>query len=122
MSRSLKLKDCELPSMKIIMKLGGNLENLYMSGNKIKKLSEEMFRYLPCLKWLDLRDNYLIDLPTSLTNHPTLEVVLLDNNLFTDLPSFLCTVPKLRVLGLRGNILNFSGVDIRLDMGLTDYN
>ena len=113
LSRSLKLNDCGSSSMKTIMKLGNTVENLYMGGNKIKKLHKDLFRYLPCLKWLDLRDNYLIDLPISLSNHPTLQVVLLDNNLFTELPSLLCTLPRLQVVGLRENILNFPGGDLR---------
>ena len=104
--RSLSLPDYELKSMKTIIKLGNTVENLYMAGNKIKVIPEEVFRHLPRLKWLDMRDNYLIALPDSMANHPTLEVVLLDNNLLSELPTLLCTLPRLRMIGLRENILN----------------
>ena len=104
--RSLSLPDYELSSMKTIIKLGSTVENLYMAGNKIRVIPEEVFRHLPCLKWLDMRDNYLITLPDSMAHHPTLEVVLLDNNLFSELPPLLGTLPRLRMIGLRGNILN----------------
>ena len=104
--RSLSLTEYELNSMKTIIKLGNTVENLYMAGNKINVIPEEVFRHLPCLKWLDMRDNYLIALSDSMANHPTLEVVLLDNNLFSELPTLLCTLPRLRMIGLRENILN----------------
>ena len=77
-----------------------------MACNKIKLIPEEVFRHLPCLKWLDMRDNCLIALPDSMANYPTLEVVLLDNNLLSELPTLLCTLPRLRMIGLRENILN----------------
>ena len=122
-SRYLKISNPELLNTKHLEKFKETLEILDIAGVKLRKLPADLFSKAPKLKWLDLRDNSLMDLPgrkddieshnlrcsfkVSLTNHSSLEVLLLDNNLFSELPSFLCTLPRLRVLGLRQNLLEF---------------
>lgn len=57
--------------------------------------------------WLDLRDNQLIDIPTSIKNHQGLTHLLLQNNCLTTLPNALGTVISLKVLQLSGNPLMY---------------
>ena len=51
--------------------------------------------YLPKLNVLDLRNNFLISLPPSLSYHSTLEVLLLVGNLITSPPPIIQTLPNL---------------------------
>ena len=64
-------------------------------------LPEPMFSYLPSLKYLDLRMNFLVSLPNSLAFHVNLEIVLLAGNLFQKLPLLLITLPNLRRVDLK---------------------
>ena len=98
--------------MAALVKLGNQVETLSIAGHKLKAIPDAVFLNLPCLKWLDLRDNYLISLPESLVEHPSLEVVLLDNNLFTEVPEVLATLPKLKMIGIRGNIIPKGKLDV----------
>lgn len=70
-------------------------------------MPEDFFTTLPCLMWLDLRDNRLTDIPTSIKNHQGLTHLLLQNNCLTTLPNELGTVVSLKVLQLGGNPLMY---------------
>lgn len=59
---------------------------LFLEGNNLKMLSEEFFPAMRKLKWLDIRNNKLTTLPTSIVNHPSMEVLLLQNNKIEKLP------------------------------------
>ena len=72
-----------------------DIEKLLLIDCGIRKLPENLFLYLPKLKVVDLRDNFLVSLPPSLAYHPTVEVLLLAGNLFLHTPSLLRTLPSL---------------------------
>lgn len=55
--------------------------------------------------WLDLRDNQLTEIPSSIQEHPRLTHLLLQNNKITTLPNELGTVHNLKVLQIGGNPL-----------------
>ena len=78
-----------------IYKSALNLENLILIDCGIRKLPENLFLYLPKVKVVDLRNNLLISLPTSLAYHPSIEVMMLSGNLFTITPPLLKTLPRL---------------------------
>jgi Leucine-rich repeat (LRR) protein len=50
------------------------------------ELPPAVFFKLPCLKWLDVRDNRLRYIPSEIGQHNSLEVLLLDGNLISHLP------------------------------------
>ena len=83
-----------------IYKVGLHLERLCLVGCGIRKLPENLFLFLPKVKHVDLRHNFLISLPDSLAYHPTLEVLLLSENLFPSLPPLLYTLPRLKMHGI----------------------
>ena len=63
------------------------LQNLYLEGNELTTLPDELFDKLPNLQWLDLRRNYLIRLPTVYTGrHQNLRNLLLEGNNLRTLP------------------------------------
>ncbi|CAG9794852.1 unnamed protein product [Diatraea saccharalis] len=88
-----------------------SLQVLYLKDNKIKCLPLDFFPSLPCLTYLDLRDNELRDIPTTVLNHQHLTHLLLQNNRLSNLPNELGTV-KLQVLQLSGNPLVYPSNDI----------
>lgn len=85
---------------------------LYLQNNHISSLPQNFFPSLPNLKWLDLRDNKLTDLPSSIQAHPSLTHLLLQNNKLTSLPNELGTVATLKVLQIRGNPLTYPSKDV----------
>ena len=82
-------------TLQSIYKVGLNLEHLILIGCGIRKLPVNLFLFLPKLKVLDLRNNFLISLPKSLAYHPNLEILFLGGNLFNSPPSLLQTLPRL---------------------------
>ncbi|XP_049880435.1 uncharacterized protein LOC126376931 [Pectinophora gossypiella] len=79
---------------------------LYLQNNRLVTLPDDFFPSLPSLVYLDLRDNRLTDIPTTIQNHPTLTHLLLQNNCLTSLPNELGTL-KLKLLQLNGNPLMY---------------
>ncbi|XP_035441869.2 uncharacterized protein LOC118270401 [Spodoptera frugiperda] len=83
------------------------LSALYLQNNAITTLPSDIFTTLKHLKYLDLRDNQLTDIPASIKLHHNLSHLLLQNNKLTTLPNELGTVPNLKVLQLGGNPLMY---------------
>lgn len=66
-----------------------NLKMLFLEGNFLSRLPEDMFWRMPMLMWLDLRNNLLESIPRSIANHQNLENLLLTNNNIERLPNEL---------------------------------
>lgn len=66
-----------------------NLKMLFLEGNFLTKLPDDIFWKLPRLMWLDLRNNLLESVPTSIGFHEKLENLLLSNNSLERLPNEL---------------------------------
>lgn len=84
-----------------------NLQCLYLDGNKITQLEDDFFHIFPKLVWLDLRNNELETVPTSVANHQCLQVLLLEGNRIERLPVELGSVPNLRGLQLAKNPITY---------------
>lgn len=82
-------------------------------------MPEDFFTTLPCLMWLDLRDNRLTDISTSIKNHQGLTHLLLQNNCLTNLPNELGTAISLKVLQLKGNPLMYPPGEV-IKAGVTE--
>ncbi|CAG9835019.1 unnamed protein product [Diabrotica balteata] len=82
-----------------------NLKMLFLEGNFITALPDNLFWKLPKLMWLDLRNNLLESIPTSIAFHEKLENLLLTNNNLYNLPNELGTVPNLKALQVSDNPL-----------------
>ncbi|CAF1211085.1 unnamed protein product [Adineta steineri] len=83
-----------------------SLQYLYLEGNQLKKLPDDLFLQLPYLKWLDLRNNQITELPTDgLAKYTSLKSLLLGGNLIRTLPYELGTIKSLSSLNLDGNPL-----------------
>lgn len=63
---------------------------LYLENNSLSELPDNVFSFLPHLHWLDVRNNQLTSLPTSIKSHPSLETILLQGNKIEKLPLELC--------------------------------
>jgi len=85
-----------------IYKQGVSLECLCLQKCGIRKLPDNLFLFLPNVKFVDLRHNYLISLPRSLAFHQNIEYLLLSDNLFKTIPPILSSLPKLKETGLKG--------------------
>jgi Leucine-rich repeat (LRR) protein len=58
-----------------------------MEGNELSTIPDELFDKLPNLKWLDLRRNYIVRLPSVYTGrHQNLRNLLLEGNNLRTLP------------------------------------
>jgi len=63
------------------------LQYLYLEGNELTSLPDELFNKLPSLKWLDLRRNYIVRLPSVYTGrHQNLRNLLVEGNNLRTLP------------------------------------
>nr|CAD7396525.1 unnamed protein product [Timema cristinae] len=80
---------------------------VYLEGNLLENLPDNLFLSLPVLKWLDVRNNKLTQFPKTVAYHDNLQVLLLQGNQIQRLPLELGLVPKLRGLQLLGNPLKF---------------
>ncbi|CAH2265400.1 uncharacterized protein LOC120634355 [Pararge aegeria] len=88
------------------------LSVLYLQSNNLTYLPEDIFNSLPNLKWFDLRDNKLTDIPKTVKYHRSLTHILLQNNKITTLPNEIGTVTSLKVLQLSGNPLMYPPRDV----------
>ncbi|XP_025987312.1 leucine-rich repeat-containing protein 27 isoform X2 [Solenopsis invicta] len=79
------------------------IQMLYLEDNHLSELPEKLFVSLQHLQWLDVRNNLLTSLPTSIKLHPSLETILLQRNKIEKLPLELCLVPKLKTLNVAHN-------------------
>ena len=61
-------------SLRTIEKVGPNLGYLYLSGLRLKQLPAYIFSLIPNLKWLDVRDNRIMDIPLEIASHHRLQV------------------------------------------------
>ena len=60
---------------------------LYLESNELTSIPDDVFDKLPNLKWLDLRRNYLVRLPSVYTGrHQCLRNLLLEGNNLRTLP------------------------------------
>lgn len=83
-----------------------------MENNFLTELPENMFTEAPNLRWLDLRNNKLMNLPASVINHQYLETILLQNNKIAHLPTYLSTAKSVKHLKLNGNPILFPPMDV----------
>ncbi|CAH1154330.1 unnamed protein product [Phaedon cochleariae] len=93
---------------KIVMDMT-NLKMLFLEGNFLTRLPDDIFWKLPRLMWLDLRNNVLEYVPRSIAHHEHLENLLLTNNNLQALPNELGLVPKLKALQVSENPLVYPG-------------
>ena len=60
---------------------------MYLEGNQLTKLPDDLFLQLPNLKWIDLRNNRITQIPIDgLAKHSSLQYLLLAGNLIRTLP------------------------------------
>nr|CAD7201592.1 unnamed protein product [Timema douglasi] len=59
---------------------------VYLEGNLLENLPDNLFVSLPVLKWLDVRNNKLTQFPKSVAYHDNLQVLLLQGNQIQRLP------------------------------------
>lgn len=116
-STALDLSRCGLKSFcRKLLKLS-QLQYLYLEGNHVASLPEDFFQLFPNLKWLDLRHNKLVVIPSIyLRNHQNLQTVLLEGNQLRTLPLELGLVQSLDGLNIRNNPLEFPPPEV-LQMG-----
>eukprot|EP00041_Stephanoeca_diplocostata_P020383 m.454164 g.454164 ORF g.454164 m.454164 type:complete len:343 (+) comp21564_c2_seq2:488-1516(+) len=88
------------------------LEGLFFEGNQLEYLPDDMFEHLPALDFLDLRNNNLISIPSSIGMHRRLRTLLLEGNNIENLPLTLGFVETLTALSLTGNPLTSPPRDI----------
>ncbi|XP_015773486.1 PREDICTED: leucine-rich repeat-containing protein 27-like [Acropora digitifera] len=83
------------------------LEFLYLEGNLISSLPEDLFDRLPNLRWLDLRNNHISEIPQIIGTHRNLRNLLLEGNNVESLPLELGLLKSLSGLNLSGNPLEY---------------
>ncbi|KYN28543.1 PREDICTED: leucine-rich repeat-containing protein 27-like [Trachymyrmex cornetzi] len=88
------------------------IQMLYLENNNLPELPERLFVSLQNLQWLDVRNNLLTSLPTTIKSHPSLETILLQGNKIEKLPLELCLVPKLKILNVAHNPITTPPKDI----------
>ncbi|XP_018351200.1 PREDICTED: leucine-rich repeat-containing protein 27-like isoform X1 [Trachymyrmex septentrionalis] len=88
------------------------IQMLYLENNNLLELPERLFVSLQNLQWLDVRNNLLTSLPTTIKSHPSLETILLQGNKIEKLPLELCLVPKLKILNVAHNPITTPPKDI----------
>nr|CAD7594938.1 unnamed protein product [Timema genevievae] len=59
---------------------------VYLEGNLLENLPDNLFPSLPVLKWLDVRNNKLTQFPKTVAYHDNLQVLLLQGNQIQRLP------------------------------------
>ncbi|KYM88780.1 Leucine-rich repeat-containing protein 27 [Atta colombica] len=88
------------------------IQMLYLENNNLFELPERLFISLQNLQWLDVRNNLLTSLPTTIKSHPSLETILLQGNKIEKLPLELGLVPKLKILNVAHNPITTPPKDI----------
>ena len=89
------------------------IENLYLDNNCLELLPEKFFEKLPQLKYLDLRNNELSEIPSlGLQTHRCLQVLLLSRNCLTSLPLELGFIKTLNALHWIGNAIEFPNKEV----------
>ncbi|XP_022108658.1 leucine-rich repeat-containing protein 27-like isoform X2 [Acanthaster planci] len=84
-----------------------HVEYVYLEGNAISHVPSELFDKLCNMKWLDLRNNQVQELPASVGEHRCLKTLLLEGNQLKELPCELGFVKTLTGLNLQRNPLEF---------------
>ncbi|XP_072177915.1 leucine-rich repeat-containing protein 27-like isoform X1 [Diadema setosum] len=84
-----------------------HVEFLYLEGNLLQTIPDDLFEGLPNVKWLDLRNNSIRILPTAIGRHRWLKTLLLEGNQITELPPEMGHLKSLTGLNLRGNPIEF---------------
>ncbi|XP_003424202.2 uncharacterized protein LOC100679023 isoform X2 [Nasonia vitripennis] len=88
------------------------LQMLYLDSNNLVELPDEIFTTLKNLKWLDVRNNHLVIIPSCVKGHASLETLLLQGNNIEKLPLELGLVPNLKNLQVAHNPLTFPPKEI----------
>merc|ERR1719192_406403 len=89
------------------------IENLYLDNNNLELLPDKFFARLPQLKYLDLRNNELSEIPShGLENHNNLQVLLLSRNSITSLPLELGFIKSLNALHWIGNPIEYPSFEV----------
>lgn len=85
------------------------LQMLYLDSNNLVELPDEIFTTLKNLRWLDVRNNHLMTIPSCVKGHSSLETLLLQGNNIEKLPLELgSTIYSIyRILSSRICILQF---------------
>lgn len=113
----LNLSCCELFSLpKNIFIQFPNLKLLYLEGNKLDEIPEELFTNLKSLQWLDVRNNQIKFLPLTIKGHLNLETILIQRNKLEKLPIELGTLLNLKNLQASHNPLLYPPKEI-LNLG-----
>lgn len=84
-----------------------SLTHLYLSNNKLKNITQDIFDNMPHLQWLDMRHNVLTEPDFNcFKNTKNLQVLLFSWNEITDIPAeTLRPLKKLRIVDLSHNKL-----------------
>merc|ERR1712189_10781 len=89
------------------------IENLYLDNNKLDLLPDRFFEKLPQLKYFDLRNNQLTEIPTiGLATHKNLQVLLLSRNQITHLPLEIGFIRSLNALHWIGNPIEYPHISV----------
>jgi len=82
------------------------LEELYIGGNNITSLPEDIGDLCQALRIISVNNAHLSSLPESLSNLPSLEVLDVSYNELTEIPTFLSKIESLRVMTFHHNKLD----------------
>ena len=104
-SISLDLRNRQISSLFVEFSLLHRLEYLYLERNQLVELSAEVVRGWRAMRWLDLRNNLLTQLPPALGELRNLRTLLVAGNRLTELPVEIGNLNKLTGLNLSGNPL-----------------
>ena len=105
-STSLDLRSRQLSRLCTEFVLLHRLEYLYLEGNLLKEVPAQVVQGWRSLRWLDLRNNLLVGLPSTIGELRNLRTLLLAGNKIGQLPLELGHLSKLTGLNLSGNPLS----------------
>ncbi|XP_075698488.1 leucine-rich repeat-containing protein 27 [Rhinoderma darwinii] len=88
------------------------IKSMHLEGNALCSLPENFFLHLQYLVWLDLRNNEITSLPSSIGGHRQLQYLLLEGNPIKVLPIELGNLSTLKALNLRHCPIVFPPEDI----------